>query len=166
MKKLTLSDVVLGRWSYDAPSSPVVIVSGGAATEEDLALLKALDEPHAPYSEGDIDPVCAARNPWLDQWHGNCCRFPKSCSPHMNAARAAQLNAATPTGEAEHVPCGCDKHGDHAGCRAGCDLRGCRAAATPTEVRCINCSRLNCDGVECMEGPYQPRTPTEEATNG
>lgn len=44
------------------------------------------------WREGDIDPECSERNPWMDEWNGNCCRFPKSCSPRMNQARADALN--------------------------------------------------------------------------
>lgn len=45
------------------------------------------------YQAGDIDPECARLNPELAEWHGNCCRFPKSCSPRMNQARADALNS-------------------------------------------------------------------------
>lgn len=44
------------------------------------------------YRDGDIDPVCRINNPGLDEYRDGCCRFPKSCSPHMNLARAVELN--------------------------------------------------------------------------
>lgn len=44
------------------------------------------------YREGDLDPICVQRNPGLDEWRDGCCRFPKSCSPHMSLARAVELN--------------------------------------------------------------------------
>lgn len=37
-----------------------------------------------------VDPVCRERNPGLDEWHGSCCRFPKSCSPYIEAEKLAR----------------------------------------------------------------------------
>lgn len=41
-----------------------------------------------------IDPVCAEKNPGLDEWNGNCCRFPKTCSPHITREGLARRKAA------------------------------------------------------------------------
>lgn len=59
---------------------------------EDGTTVGSVADAPDPWKDGDVDPVCAVRNPWMDEYAPNCCRFPKSCSPRIHEARAAALN--------------------------------------------------------------------------
>lgn len=48
-----------------------------------------------PWDDLVIDPICAERNPGLDEWNGSCCRFPKSCSPYITRDALARRAAST-----------------------------------------------------------------------